>query len=394
MPEHEHVIVWPRPGEAGLERVAPSLAGPGETLVDVLVSVSNPGTERARFTERPNAVIGFPHVPGTGAVGSVRGDGPAGAAGDLVAVRAATHRSTVSAPTTRLHAIAPLADPVDAAFWPIALIAMHGLGLAGYEAGEAVTVVGAGLIGAAARRVAIARGFQRCRVLATSTAKRWTVRDEPQTEFRLVSRPDRASTLDRATTLDGRRRPYSSSNLDDSDERTALVVDATGTPAGLVAAIAGTADGGRIVLLGSPRAETGPVPVRDLHERGLRLVGAHIDTLADDGPYTGEFFALLEQGRLRLADLVTMFTPAQAGQLYQQLVEDRSLVAPAVDWSGSATGADRSGRLRPRRSGCASRTGRCALASSGAATSGRRTRRRCGGRPARRWLPASTATPR
>ncbi|MGH3713109.1 MAG: Gfo/Idh/MocA family oxidoreductase [Micromonosporaceae bacterium] len=293
--------------------------------------MSNPGTERARYLQLPNASIGFPHVPGSGAVGCVVDAGTGLRAGELVAVRAGTHASLMVVPVERLHAVPEGAHYVDAALWQMGLIAMHGLGMGQYVAGEPVAIVGTGLVGAMARRVAIARGATECTAVAMSTAKQWSVAHEPATRF---------VTADAAGAAHGQHP---------------LVIDATGTAAGLATAMAAVADGGRVVLLGSPRIPTAPVPVRDLHERGLRLVGAHIDTLRDAGAvkgedllakYTDEYFSLIGTGRLSAADLVTVFTPGQAELLYRQLIDDRSLVCAAVTWRRASLG-----RFAPTRGG-------------------------------------------
>lgn len=311
-------ITWPQLGVTELIDITELVPMPGEAIIDVVLSVSNPGTERARYLGLPTATVGFPHVPGIGAVGHVRVAAPGIAMGDLVAIRSGLHQSAIQAPVERLRKIPPGADLFGAALWQVGLVAMHGLGLGQYSSGEPLTIVGAGLVGATTRRIAVTRGTTECRVIAASVAKIWTVQQEPGIEFLCVQQ------------------------LSNLARRHALVMEATGTSRGLATAVMSVADGGRIVLLGSPRALTGLVGVRELHERGLRLVGAHIDTLPDASArggvdllasYTSEYFALLDAGSLAMADLVTVYTPSQAPVLYRQLVSDRTLVAPAVAWS-------------------------------------------------------------
>jgi predicted dehydrogenase/NADPH:quinone reductase-like Zn-dependent oxidoreductase len=314
---HGQQIRWPK---AGKTEVATITVQPRaeHAIVQVDLSVSNPGTERARYLRLPNASIGFPHVPGSGATGQVVEAASGFQKGELVTVRAWPHQSMAMAPVERLRRVPQAADPVDAALWQLGLIAMHGLGMGGFLPGEPLTVVGAGLVGAMARRVAIARGTLECTVVAASTAKRWSVENEPATRF---------VTTDAA---------------EFGQERHRLVIDATGTAAGLTAAVTVAADDGRIVLLGSPRTPAAAVPVREIYERRLRLVGAHIDTLPDVSAasgedlvarYTNEFFDLIGSGQLTAADLMTIYTPGQAGVLYHQLAEDRCLVGAGIRWS-------------------------------------------------------------
>ena len=295
---------------------------PGQAVVDVTLSATNAGTERARYVRLPNARIGFPHVPGSGSVGRVIEAATGVQKGGFVAVRACPHQSVAAAAADRLHPVRGRTDPVDAALWQVGLIAMHGLGLGGFEPGEPLTVVGAGLIGAMTRRVALARGAGACTVLASSAAKRWSVATEPRTSF--------VSTGTQAR----------------GQQRHRLVVDATGTATGLDVAVSAVASGGQVVLLGSPRVSVAAVPLGEIYARRLRLVGAHIDTLPDVSAatgddllerYTEEFFTLIGSGRLTMADLMTVYTPGQADVLYQQLVSDSTLVGAVVDWTDTPT---------------------------------------------------------
>jgi 2-desacetyl-2-hydroxyethyl bacteriochlorophyllide A dehydrogenase len=314
------MVCWPELGRAQLADIEEPVPAPGEVVVRVTLSVTNTGTERARFTGAPNAAIGFPHVPGYGSVGYALTDGPGLSADDFVAVRAGTHQSVVVASADRLHAIPAGVEAVDAALWQIGVTASHGLGMGRYVDGEPVTVVGAGLIGTMTCRMAMALGTRECRVLASSRAKEWTTRacrTRSAIEF---------FTADRAATL---------------NERHHLVFDATGTASGLAVAAAATADGGRIVLLGSPRSPDGTVPAGELHTRGLSLLGAHLDTLPDVAAaagqdllarYSDRYFGLLADGTLTMADLATLVGAEQAPQLYQRLAGDRSLVFAAVEW--------------------------------------------------------------
>ena len=130
--------------------------------------------------------------------------------------------------------------------------------------------------------------------------------------------------------------------LDDELERYPLTVDATGTAEGLQNAVALTAAGGRVVLLGSPRAETSALPVRAIQERGIRVVGAHIGTLKRfasersaglEDELTDNFFRLLADG-LSFSDLIERRSPADAAAVYEVAAQQPSFVAAAFDWSG------------------------------------------------------------
>jgi predicted dehydrogenase/threonine dehydrogenase-like Zn-dependent dehydrogenase len=315
------LICWPEPGRTQLAEIDEPTPADGEVAVRVTLSVTNTGTERARFTGAPNARIGFPHVPGGGAVGYAQTDGPGTRAGTFVAVRAGSHQSVIAARPDDLYPVPAGIQPVDAALWQTGVIAAHGLGLGRYADGEPVTVVGAGLIGTMTWRTAAALGSGECRILASSRAKERTAQACP------ASTAIEFLPAEQAAVTGNRHR---------------LVLDATGTASGLAVAVAAAADGGRIVLLGSPRSPDGAVPVGELHDRGLSVVGAHIDTLPDAAAaagrdllasYTERYFRLLSDGLLTMADLASVYSPEQAPHLYQRLASDRSLIVAAVQWA-------------------------------------------------------------
>ena len=63
------------------------------------------------------------------------------------------------------------------------------------------------------------------------------------------------------------------------DQGPAVVIVATGYPDAIVSAFALAKQGGRVVLLGSTRGETDHVNFyRDVHKKGLVIIGAHDST--------------------------------------------------------------------------------------------------------------------
>ncbi|MFF4607844.1 Gfo/Idh/MocA family oxidoreductase [Streptomyces sp. NPDC001339] len=327
------VIRWPRPGavevlEAEADQPAP---GPDEVAVDVRVSVMSPGTERARFLGLPTAQVTYPHVAGYLAAGTVRGDAPGMTAGTRVAVRGARHKSIAVA---AVASVRPIPDGVafaDAALWKLALTAMHGLAQGGHRSDEPLTVVGAGLLGATTRRLAAARGCAGRVAVAATREKEWTTTAEKGTRF-VVAGHATASV-----------------------PRAPLVVDATGTAEGLRTAMAMAADGGRVVLLGSPRVELASFPFAEVYDRGLRVTGAHIDTLhtGAEPALTEEFFTMLAEGRFSAHDLLTPWAVEDAPLAYRRLAEDRSFVGAAFHWQGSPARREPPPRAvaAPRRTG-------------------------------------------
>ncbi|MFG2226544.1 Gfo/Idh/MocA family oxidoreductase [Streptomyces sp. NPDC048644] len=299
-------VVLPGPGRCEIIDQDEPPGGPGHVVVDVSVSVVSPGTERAILLDRPTAGSRFPEFPGYMAAGTVRG-GTGLPAGTRVAVRRARHADVAVVPARYVRAVPDRVPPADAAVWQLALTALLGLEVGGQRPGEPVTVVGQGLLGVITRRLAVACGAPQVRAVAASAAKTWSTRTEPSTVFGEPGRPDGG---------------------------TPLVVDATDSGPGLAAAIAEAADGGRVVLLGSPRAEQAEVPLQQLHDRLLDLRGAHISQLteADEERLSDRFFALLEQRRFTIRDVLSDYPAHKAPEVYRRLAGDRAFISAALHW--------------------------------------------------------------
>lgn len=299
-------VVLPGPGRCEIIDQDEPQGGPGQVAVDVSVSVLSPGTERAILLDRPTAGSRFPEFPGYMAAGTVR-SGPGFSAGTRVAVRRARHADVAVVPARYVRAVPDRVPPADAAVWQLALTALHGLETGGQVAGEPVTVIGQGLLGVITRRLATALGAPQVRAVAASAAKTWSCRTEPSTVF---GEPGR---------LDG---------------GTSLVVDATDSGPGLAVALASAADGGRVVLLGSPRAEQADVPLQQLHDRRLDLRGAHVSQLteAHEERLSDLFFSLLEQRRFTVRDVLADYPAHKAPEVYRRLAGDRAFISAALHW--------------------------------------------------------------
>lgn len=325
-------IRWPRHGVADVVDALPNSSGSERGVtIDVSVSVISSGTERARYLGLPNATVAFPHLPGYMAAGVIVEGSATLPTGSPVAARHVGHQSVAVVPDRDLHLIPRGVRMVDAALWHVGVTALHGLERGSYERGEPLAVVGAGLFAALVRRMAIAQGSTSCVVVAKSASKRWTVAGEVGSRFVLAGSTDFAA----------------------EQGRHSLVIDATGTAEGLTTAVRLAADGGRVVLLGSPRAPLAEFPLELVHDRGLRVVGAHVNALHAAAKLTGidlearlteEFFALVSGGA-SFVDLVAVHRAETAPFVYRQLATSRSLVGAAFDWTNGEDDLDRHGSL-------------------------------------------------
>ena len=167
-------VVWTAPGLTELVRVEVPRAGGGEITVMVLTSVVSTGTERAQYLSLPNTSVGFPHRPGYSAAGVVLATGR-DVSGvkpeDLVAVRNVPHMSVVTAPAKSVHPVPAGVGEEAAAMVQFGVICGQGVRRAGIEKGDAVCVIGAGLIGLLSQRLAKAAGAGETTVVARSRAK-------------------------------------------------------------------------------------------------------------------------------------------------------------------------------------------------------------------------------
>ena len=227
-------VVVTRPGRAELRARPVVHAGPGEVTVELEASAVSPGTERAQWLRLPNAQPMLPFVPGYAGAGRVLavGEDVAGLApGDRVAVlpRAATRRRSRCPPAGPSPVPGGVAAP-EAALAYLAVIAGYGVRRAGPLAGRHVCVLGAGPIGALARRLAALQAPAAVTVVARSR------------------RREAAARADRFVAL--------AEGADLADVGAAVVIEATGDPAAIAPAVAAARAGGTVVLLGSPRGIT------------------------------------------------------------------------------------------------------------------------------------------
>lgn len=208
----------------------------------------------------------------------------------------------------------------DAAFLQLGIICGQGVRRAAVEQGEAVCVIGAGLIGVLAQRIASATGAGETTIVAASRAK------------------------ERVARAGGAHFLALEADLEEIERLSApVVIEATGDPKALSLAVDVAADGGRVILLGSPRGTTIGFPADRVRAKRLRLVGAHVATLAPESAASGidchareaqSFLDLLADRELAVADLVDDVVDPREGELfYRRLARDKSFVGARFDWT-------------------------------------------------------------
>jgi threonine dehydrogenase-like Zn-dependent dehydrogenase len=191
-----------------------------------------------------------------------------------------------------------------AAFLTLLRITLGAVRKSRIELGESVLVVGGGLIGQLAAQFAHAAGAGRVWLADVSEHRR-----------RIAARAGLAEPLDLTTAAD--QAVIASAGEGDGPD---VVIEATGAPEPIRAAFGWAGRLGRVVLLGSTRGELDGVDFyRDVHRKGLTVIGAHdsIRPAHDDRPgaWTDArdrraALRLLETGRLNLDPLITHRFPA------------------------------------------------------------------------------------
>ncbi|MDI9468851.1 MAG: zinc-binding dehydrogenase [Bacillota bacterium] len=272
-------------------RELPELGDHG-VLLKVLKSLVSPGTERAYILGLANTPDNYPIKSGYSAVSQVLETGPAVTAfrpGDRVAGFHSAHQNYDVQPADSLVKVPDAVDDEQAAFGAIGLIAMQGVRKARLELGESCAVIGMGPVGQVALQIAAASG-----------AWPLVAVDKAENRLELARRCVTCTTIS-----DCAQVPAASMDV---------VIDATGYPDAVPSALDMAAQNGRVVLLGSTRGDCSINVYRDIHRKGLSLIGAHVNTVPRQDRAPGRwirlddlsvFYQLLERKKIDLTPLIT-----------------------------------------------------------------------------------------
>jgi threonine dehydrogenase-like Zn-dependent dehydrogenase len=115
-----------------------------------------------------------------------------------------------------------------------------------------------------------------------------------------------------------------------------LVVEATGVPALCVEAFEMAAEGGRVVILSSPRGQAPVNFYKHIHAKVITVIGAHGKALAEKHAAARLMIEMAENGRLRLAPCLTQVEPWREApatwNTYARGAADR--LGTVFDWGG------------------------------------------------------------
>jgi threonine dehydrogenase-like Zn-dependent dehydrogenase len=299
--------------------------GRNEVEVESFHTTVSPGTERAVLCGLPGARRSFPYIPGYSCAGKVKAVGSAVKGfevGGLVAGRV-KHTSADSVRSDFLFRVPAGVDLESASFIELGIIVLQGMRKARIAPGDRVAVLGQGLIGQLANRLARTMGAGEVIALAPSRNRAGVSLTHGGADHFIATRD---------------------AGFDPESVAADVVIEAVGTPDAIAMAARCARLQGRVVLLGSSRGLSPNVRFAELiRARTLELVGAHISNMpatdASPGRHTyrneGELFLdLLRSGRLVVKDLVTWRpAPGECNAVYEVLGEGgRNHVAVVFDW--------------------------------------------------------------
>jgi len=235
-------ILFPRASEVDIEDFKIPRLESRQVLVETVNSLISPGTETAWLNALPNTPMTFPQYPGysnAGVISAVGEEVIGIQAGDRV-FSTQPHATHVLCAGSAVSMIPSNLSFEEATFTYLVEIALQGVRKARVELGEAVVVIGLGLIGQLALQLA-----KLCGALPTIgidlLGNRVALAKELGTDFAI-----NAQNVD---VMEGVRAITDGKGAN-------VVIDATGSPQTPPMAVRLARKYGRIILLGSTRGET------------------------------------------------------------------------------------------------------------------------------------------
>jgi 2-desacetyl-2-hydroxyethyl bacteriochlorophyllide A dehydrogenase len=329
----EQRLRFPRPGSVEIEEFTADPPEPGRVAITTHYSLISTGTELTVFESAFEAgthwedYARFPFRPGYSAVGVVvaRGDGVLGLnVGDRVAFRAPHTSYHVTSPA-KCTRVPDGIDLADAVWFALAKIARMGAQAARHAAGDSVVVIGAGPIGQMSVRWASASDAKAVVAVARSARRLELALRGGATD---IAQVDVTTAVEAVTETLGGAQPD-------------VVIDTTGNPGVLPAALRLVRDRGRVVVLGNTGRPSKQHLTSDLVVRGVEIVGAH-DSHAPAGDAESVinelFFDLVVKDKFSLDGLNThTLLPTDCVAAYELARDHRAeTIGIVFDWRANS----------------------------------------------------------
>jgi 3-hydroxyethyl bacteriochlorophyllide a dehydrogenase len=321
MPIKSRAVVIPRRNVVELRTVQVTEPRVGDVLIRTAYTSISAGTERMLLDGRlPQPQLLFPVVPGYETVGQVVQTGskaPKELLGQWVYIGGARcfrgvnpawggQSEYISAEADRVVPLGSI-DPATGVILALAATALHGINVAQIRSTDRVLILGQGIVGQLAARLAKLAG-----AAYVAVADRVGVRLE-------VSKADQVIDVNRES-LD---EAISEANIN-------LLVEATGSMTALAGALPLLANHGRVVLLGY--YETINVPYAPLFMREAQLLIAREWQFGADGDLP-RVRDLIASGELDVRGLLTHRVPLDRIQAaYRLAFEDPACLKVVVEW--------------------------------------------------------------
>ena len=310
--------------------------GPGEVLIRAKKTLISTGTESICLSRlfapgtHWDKWVKYPFHPGYSMVGQVVAVGSEVEGiheGDRFALRE-PHQEYVTVPTGTLYAVPDGVSDEEAPWLGLATIVQNGVRRAEQTLGDAVVVIGLGLLGQLVVQYARLSGARQ--VIAVDVAER-----------RLMMAGEHGATVTLAMGAQHAREHI----LKSTDGAGADVVyDVTGAAPVFSASLTLLRRFGRLVLLGDTGTPSEQRLTGDVVTKSLSIVGAHDNNppaVSTDHAYWSKqrivelFFTYLLRSDMRVSDLVThSYSPLDAVEAYRILREERmTAMGVLFDWT-------------------------------------------------------------
>jgi len=311
-------IVFKEAGRVAIEEFTLDKPKPGEVIVETVCSLISPGTETAFLLALPNTPRMFPMCSGYSNAGVVAFTGGESTVkvGDRV-VSQTSHATHVTVDEAKVLRIPENLSFEEASFFAIGSISLQGVRKAHIELGESVVVLGQGLVGNLALQLAKLSGGM---PLIGVDMFDYRLEISKRCGADYILNPNRTDLIEEVM------------NITDGKGAN-VVIEATGNPKAIPTALKLAGRFGRVILLGSTRGTSEVNFYRDVHKKGVVIIGAHGSirpryesshgfwTLKDD---TILVLKLLSKGLLKVKDLITAkMRYEEAAKAYDRLINSK-----------------------------------------------------------------------
>jgi len=329
-------VIWPALGTVDVEEFEVADPGPGQVRIQTEWSQISPGTERSWLMGidpippmfRAPDGSDFPQRPGYTIAGRVEAVGPdtdGFREGDPV-VAIARHATHVTLDADEVIRVPEGVDLESAVFFHLGFVALNGTRRARIELGEAVAVLGLGVVGLLSLQMARWQGGLPLVAL-----------DQVASRLELASRFGADITLD---VRDGDALDTLAANLGGGPP---VIIEATGALEPIRTALKLVRRQGRVVLVSSRFGEISLDVLGGIHLKGTEVIGAHTlarprhDARPGSWPWRDDaraFLDLLRYGRLDVRPLISHRVPGEAAPSLYELVKthDPALIGGLLRW--------------------------------------------------------------